>query len=164
MPRAGSTFAEEDWEPVDASWGTLHLPVKEGSDGRLKELQTMAKKKKPHPPKETPKAICGFCLEEVDGIVNLCVPKDHRLRNLPLERMGPHHGRVHSECAFPQLLAMAINRGQSARFREHTRRLGRVRLVFKQRTFALCRDLFEQSDIRTRHTDRHRRPGGRHTD
>jgi len=118
--------------PADAEarvWGTLHVkaenPSREGmpasgfhgssSAAAGRTVQTMVCKVADEKP------ICGCCKEEIHPKVSICLPKDATLRSDALAAVPGHrHGRVHSECAFPQVLLKHWASGNCKRMRAVT--------------------------------------------
>ena len=66
--------------------------------------------------------VCGCCKEAIHPKVSICLPKDATLRSDALAAVpGGRHGRVHSECAWPQVLLRELEDNGSG-LRDQTRR------------------------------------------
>ena len=84
-------------------WGALHMtPVEQAKfkrERQEKDPKELKKKQEDQPP------TCGMCMQEIHPRESICVPKHNALKDKGLEYLpGGRHGRVHSECAWPQLV------------------------------------------------------------
>ena len=87
--------------------------------------------------KAIPKAICGMCVEDVDGQEWMVVPKEEVLRNRALENIpGNKHGRVHRECAYAQLFLFYLDRWGGRLRRSTFHQLTKAMQEVEKRPFA----------------------------